>query len=73
VTAVVVKNWGIRVAARGCLVECLQMTQPEADDTLRAPLPWTTELSDEVAAGLTRCLRARARANVSDAPVVVSI
>jgi hypothetical protein len=73
VTAVVVKDWGAKPAARACLVEHLEMTQPEADDALRASLPWTTELPDEIAAGFTRCLRTRARATVSDAPVVVSI
>ena len=72
-TAIVVKHWGTKPAAHACLVEWLELSPPEADDVLRAQLPWTTELPDEAAAGFARCLRARAGATVADAPVAVSI
>ena len=72
-TAVIVKAWGDQVAARDCLVGWLELTEEEADDALRAPLPWIMELSDESAARLTRCLLTRAGATVAGAPVAVSI
>jgi hypothetical protein len=72
-TAVVVKAWGNMAAAHDCLVDRLELTALEAEDVLSEPLPWIIELSDESAAALTRCLRARAGATVVDAPVAVSI
>jgi hypothetical protein len=72
-TAVIVKAWGNMAAAHECLVDRLELTALEAEDVLAEPLPWIIELSDESAAALTRCLRTRAGATVSGAPVAVSI